>query len=243
LILSDKHRDNAVEVPIMKHAAFLFLSFAATCSAQTAPLHSIVSATGQASVYVAPDQVKVDATVITQGNSAQEAASTNATTVAAVVAALTKLLGQGANIKTIDYSVGPVYKYPSNGGLPTIAGYTASLTVETTLGDITMIGAAIDTAIQAGATSIGALQFSLKNPDPAHQQALALATKQASDHANAMAGALAHTVGGIISLQEGSPVSIQPIVVGVGSSPTTSTTVSPSLIQVQATVVLQAQLN
>jgi hypothetical protein len=58
-----------------------------------------------------------------------------------------------------------------------------------------------------------------------------------------MAGALAHTVGGIISLQEGSPVSIQPIVVGVGSSPTASTTVSPSLIQVQATVVLQAQLN
>lgn len=226
----------------MKHAAFLFLSFAATCSAQTAPLHSIVSATGQASVYVAPDQVKVDATVITQGNSAQEAASTNATAVAAVVAALTKLLGQGANIKTIDYSVGPVYKYPANGGLPTIAGYTASLTVETTLGDITMIGAAIDTSIQAGATSIGALQFSLNNPDPAHQQALVLATKQASDHANAMAGALAHTVGGIISLQEGSPVSIQPIVVGVGT-PTASTTVSPSLIQVQATVVLQAQLN
>jgi uncharacterized protein len=228
---------------MMKHAALLFLSFAAACSAQMAPLHSIVSATGQASVYVAPDQVRVDATVITQGNSAQDAASANATAVAAVVGALTKLLGQGANIKTIDYSVGPVYKYPSNGGLPTIAGYTASMTVETTLGDITMIGAAIDTAIQAGATSIGALQFSLKNSDPPHQQALGLATMQASAHANAMAGALGHTVGGVISLQEGSPVSIQPIVVGVGSSPTTSTTITPSLIQVQATVVLQAQLN
>jgi len=227
----------------MKHAAPLFLSFVAACSAQTAPLHSIVSATGQASVYVAPDQVKVDATVITQGNSAQEAASTNATAVAFVVGALTKLLGPGANIKTVDYSVGPVYKYPPNGGLPTVAGYTASMTVETALGDITMIGAAIDTAIQAGATSIGALQFSLKNPDPSHQQALALATMQASAHANAMASALAHTVGGIISLQEASPVSIQPIVVGVGSAPGASTTVSPSLIQVQATVVLQAQLN
>jgi len=227
----------------MKHSALLFLSFAATCSAQTAPLRSLVSATGQASVYVAPDQVKVDATVITQGNSAQNAASANAIAVAAVVGALTKLLGQGADIKTIDYSVGPVYNYASNGGLPTIAGYTASMTVETTLGDITMIGAAIDTAIQGGATSIGALQFSLRNPDPAHQQALGLAAMQASAHANAMAGALGRTVGGIISLQEGSPVSIQPIVVGVGSSPTSSTTVTPSLIQVQATVVLQAQLN
>ena len=227
----------------MKHSALLFLSIAAICSAQTAPLHSIVNATGQASVYVPPDQVKVDATVINQGGSAQEAASANATAAAAVVGALTKLLGQGASIKTIDYSVGPVYKYPSNGGLPTIAGYTASITVETTLRDTTMIGAVIDTAIQAGATSIGALQFSLQNPDPAHQQALALATKQASDHASAMAAALAHTVGGIISLQEGSPVGIQPIVVGVGGTPTTSTTISPNLIQVQATVVLQAQLN
>ena len=227
----------------MKHEALLFLSFAAICSAQMAPLHPVVSATSQASVYVVPDQVKVDATVITQGNSAQDVASANAAAVAAVVGALTKLLGQGADVKSIDYSIGPVYKYPSNGGLPTIVGYTASMIVETTLGDIAMIGAAIDTAIQTGATSIGALQFSLKNPDPAHQQALSLATMQASAHANAMAGALGHTVGGIISLQEGSPVSIQPIVVGVSSSPTTSTTVTPSLIQVQATVVLQAQLN
>ena len=83
----------------MKHAALLFISFAAACSAQMAPLHSIVSATGQASVYVAPDQVRVDATVITQGNSAQDAASANATAVAAVVGALTKLLGQGANVR------------------------------------------------------------------------------------------------------------------------------------------------
>jgi len=41
-----------------KLAALLILSFSATCSAQTIPQHSVVSATGQASVYVAPDQVK-----------------------------------------------------------------------------------------------------------------------------------------------------------------------------------------
>src|SRR5579863_5318990 len=107
-----------------KLAALLVLSFSATCFAQTIPSRSVVSATGQASIYVAPDQVKVDATVITQGNSAQDAASANAAAVAAIVGALTKLLGQGADVKTIDYSVGPVYKYPAN-GVPTIAGYSA----------------------------------------------------------------------------------------------------------------------
>jgi hypothetical protein len=69
-----------------------------------------------------------------------------------------------------------------------------------------------------------------------------MATLQANAHAVAMAMAAGHLVGNIISIQEGSAVSISPIVVaGVSSSPSTS--ITPSLIQVQATVVLQAQLN
>jgi uncharacterized protein YggE len=119
---------------VLLSALFSTISFAQTS------LRPVVTATGQAIVYVAPDQVKVDATVVTQGNTAQEAASANATQVAAVVGALTKQLGQGADIKTINYFVGPVYKYSSNGGLPMIAGYTASLTVEVTLGDTSTIG-------------------------------------------------------------------------------------------------------
>jgi uncharacterized protein len=224
------------------HITLLYLT-AISALAQTPAMRPIISATGQASVYVAPDQVKVDATVVTQGATAQDAASANAAQTAAVVAALTKLLGQGADIKTINYSVGPVYKYPASGP-PTIAGYTASLTVETTLSGITLTGAVIDTAVQAGVTSIGSLQFSLKDPDPAHQQALRAAAAQASAHANAMAAALGHSVGSIISLQEGGSASIQPILVGaISNAPVAPTTVTPSLIEVQATVVLQAQLN
>lgn len=210
--------------------------------AQIAGRRPSVRAVGQASVFVPPDQVKVDASIVTQGVSAQDAASQNSVQVAAVIAALSKVLGPSADIKTVNYFVGPVYKYPAGGGPATIAGYTASMTVEVTLGTISMTGLVIDTATQAGATSIGSLQFSLKDPEPARLQALRMASMQAKSHADAIAGGLGRTVGAAISLQEGSAVSVQPMAAGTAGAPATATTVQPGLIEVQASVVLEAEL-
>src|SRR5258707_5984949 len=114
--------------------------------AQSTTPRPFVRAAGQSSVFLPPDQAKIDASVVSQGSSAQDAAAQNATQVAAVVAALQKLLGATADIKTINYSVAPVYRTPPGGAPPTIVGYTASLTVEVTLGAVSMAGAAIDTA-------------------------------------------------------------------------------------------------
>jgi uncharacterized protein YggE len=201
-----------------------------------------VRAAGQASVFLPPDQVKVDATVVSQAATAQDAAAQNANQVAAVTAALQKLLGATADIKTINYYVTPVYKNAPGGGPATIVGYTASLTVEVTLGAVSMAGAVIDTAAAAGATSIGSLQFSLKDPEPARLQALRMATVQAKNHADAMAGGLGHTTGAILSLQESSTVNVP--VVGVGAAPSGGATqITPGLIEVQGHVVIQTELN
>src|SRR5437667_7086188 len=101
--------------------------------AQTPPRRQFVRASGDVSVFVAPDQVIVDAGVSTQGRTAQDASSQYATQAAAVVTALNQLLGTGADIKTLNYFVGPNYQYPSGGGTPTVTGYTASITVEVRL--------------------------------------------------------------------------------------------------------------
>lgn len=223
--------------------AFLLCAFwSASLHAQLPQPRPYIRASGNASVLVPPDQVKVDATVTTQGSTAQEASSQNANQVTAVIAALRKLLGAGADIKTINYSVGPVYKYPV-GGTPTLTGYSASNTVEVTLSALTLAGAVIDTATQAGATSVGGLRFSLKDQEPARLQALRLATQQAKTHADAMASALGGRAGNVLSVQEGTAV-FQPLITGVSASgPSTPTPVEPGLIQVQVTVVLEAELN
>lgn len=213
----------------------------AAAQAQVMGPRATVQATGQASVFVQPDQVKIDASVVTMGTTAQDAAARNADQVAALTAALTKLLGSGADIKTVNYFVGPNYRNGPNGGPPVISGFTASNTVEVTLGNLTQAGTVIDTAVGAGATSIGGLQFSLKDSEPAHLQALRMATAQAKTHADAMAGGLGRATGAVISLQEQPAPRLIPIVVGV-AAPGGSTMVTPGLIEVQATVALVAEL-
>ena len=226
--------------PLLMLILVTCLSFRSAAQIATRPF---VRAMGQASVFAPPDQVKVDASIVTQGSTAQEAASHNADQVSAVLAALHKLLGPGADIKTINYSVVPNYKYPQGGGTPTLTGYTASVTVEITLGAVSMTGPVIDTATEAGATSIGGLRFSLRDPEPQRLQALRLATLQAKSHAEAMASGLGGKVGAVISLEEGTAVRVQQLVASAGAAASTPTPVEPGLIEVQATVVLQAELN
>jgi uncharacterized protein YggE len=200
---------------------------------------STVSASGQASVSVPPDQAMVDVTVTAQGATAQAASSKDADQVTSVLAALTKLLGAGADIKTVNYFVGANY---NNSG-QTIVGYTASSTLEVTLTNLSLAGTVIDTAVAAGATSVGGVQFSLQNSDPAHQQALKLAALQAKAHADAMASALSHVVGPIISLAEAGSTPVT-VFTGVAGAPSgTTTPVVPGLIQIEVTVNLQAELD
>lgn len=213
--------------------------FSASAYAQFPVRRPSVRASGQGSVSVKPDQVKVDVSVITQAATAQDASDQNAGQTAAVLAALNALLGANADIKTIGYSITPNYRYPPGGGTATLTGYTATNSIEVTLGTLSMAGRVIDTATQAGANSIQGLQFSLKDPEPARQQALRLATMQAKAHADAMAGGLGAKVGAVISVQEGAATSVTPVLAGAGAA---ATPIQPGMIEVTATVTLEAEL-
>lgn len=197
-----------------------------------------VRAVGQGSVSVQPDQAKIDFGVVTTSKTAQDAAAQNAAQVSALLSALQTLVGSNGNIQTIAYSLNPNYNYPQ-GGNPVLIGYTASNTVEVSAGDLSMVGAIIDTGVQAGATNVQSLQFTLKNPDPVRQQALKLATAQAKAHAEAMAsGAGLHT-GAVHSIEEqttgGGPVV-------PGATAASSTPILPGLVYIQATVTLEVDL-
>ena len=229
----------------MKNHLVLLLLFslsAVVLRAQTPTGRPFVRASGDASVFVPPDQVKVDASVSAQGKTAQEAAAQDASRVAVLLTALGQLLGTGADIKTINYFVGPNYQYPPGGGTPTLIGYTATNTVEVTLSDVSLAGPVIDTASQAGATTVGGLRFALKDPQPSRLQALRLATLQARSHADAMAGGLGAKVGAVISVQEGTQVSV-PVLTATAGATNTATSIEPGMIEVRASVTLEAELN
>jgi uncharacterized protein YggE len=217
--------------------AGLFLALGAHAQPVRKPF---ISATGRASVFAAPDQVKVSATITTQAASAQVAAAQNGIAMNALLDALRKLLGPTADIKTTNFNVYPIYSQSQNQP-PTIVGYSASNTVEVTLAGTSMIGPVIDTAVQNGTTSLGSLQFGLKDYEPARNQALRLATQQAKNHAEAMASGVGRTVGGILSVQESAGAT--PIYATAGADTRAPTVILPGSLEIQATVVIDAELN
>jgi len=85
------------------------------------------------------------------------------------------------------------------------------------------------------------LSFGLQNPEPLVEQALTLATKQATAHASAIAAGLGGKLGAVISAQEGS--SYTPITVGApGAGTAVTTPVQTGTVTVYATVTIQVGL-
>jgi uncharacterized protein YggE len=214
------------------------LSLAAALAAQT-PAAGTIQATGSGTVNVNPDQVQLTVSVTTDAATASLAAQQNATQTAAVTKALGQVLGQNGTIQTVAYSVYPRYSN-TTGQTSIIIGYTASNTLLVTAFDLTLAGPLIDAANQAGASSVGNLNFGLQNSDPATQQALTLAGKEALAHAAAIAAGLGAHAGAVVSAQEGSNVSPVPVVAASGVA--TGTQITSGTVAVSATVTVTVQL-
>ena len=104
----------------------LAVVFAAVSRAQMPVRPASITAVGTAMVSVVPDLARVDVSVFTQGATAQDASTANATQASTIIAALQALLGANANIKTINYSLSPVYNNPPRGQNAIIIGLSIS---------------------------------------------------------------------------------------------------------------------
>jgi uncharacterized protein len=217
---------------------FLSLFLAIPAMAQTPP--ATVQAQGSASISVQPDQAQLTVSIATNGTTAQDAGQQNATLTATVLAALQKLIGANGTIATVSYTVSPRYSNGTATQAPTIIGYTATITEQVLLNDLTLIGQTIDAANQAGATSVGNLTLGLQNPEPTLQAALTAAAKQALAHASAIASGLGGKTGPVVSAQQATAYS--PVLAGASAGASAATTVQPGPVSVSATVTVTVQL-
>ena len=192
-------------------AALLIVSLAAAAplAAQTvgvpAATLSSIRVSGEARVSARPDRVQIDLGVQTQAVLSQDAASANARQLDAVLAAVRKAAGAGAQIKTVSYSLSPNYQYHPGGGEPTITGYTALNVVEVVLDDLARIGDVIDAATRAGANRVQGIQWTLRDQDTVRAQALREAATRAHAEAEVLAGALNLRILRVLTVEESSP--------------------------------------
>jgi uncharacterized protein len=206
-----------------------------------------VRVTAEAMVTAQPDRARVDVGVLTQAPQSQAAAADNARQLEAVLKALRRRLGDKAEIRTVSYSLNPVYHYPRDGE-PRITGYQALNVVRITLDDLALVGVAIDVAAQNGANQVQRIEFTLSDEHAVRSQALREAAGKARARAESLADALGMRLVRVLSVTDGSPP-MQPIyqrmemargVAAMADRP--ETPVQPGTIEVNASVTLVVEI-
>ena len=230
----------------MIRTALVFLVAVAALNAQ-----EIISASGppsirvhgEATVSAEPDQAQFDIGVVTQAANAKAATDQNGTQTNALVQQLRTLLPR-SDIKTVNFSVNPNYRYPKEGAPATIINYTANNTVRLLLNDISMLEEIIEIATKSGANSINRLTFSLRDEKAVRARALASAASQAQSGAEALATALKLRLGPLVRVEEGQPVIVSPArQISFGKAESTDITpISPGTIDVHADVNLTYEI-
>jgi uncharacterized protein YggE len=206
----------------MKTSGFMRLSIFSACGLLAAPQMCVpqeregirppsIRVSGEATVTARPDQAILDVGVVTQADTAEAAAAQNARRADAVLADLRKVLGSGADIKTVSYSVSPNYRYPREGGQPTITGYTATNILRAQINDLDVVGKVIDGATQSGANRIERMQFRLRNETEVQNEALRQSARMARSKADAMASALGLKVLRVLSAEESTGPIVRPM--------------------------------
>ncbi len=214
-----------------------------------APPPHTVRASGDATINAKPDRAQVTVGVYSQAPTADVASQQNASLTSHVLSALRQVMGSQGQIKTSGFVANPQMQYGRNGGTPKITGYAANNRITLTLDDLALVSKVIDTAIEAGATQIEGVSFSLKDDEAVRAKALAEASHKAYDAARAIAKALNLTVVGVLEAQTGSqapnPVPM-PMFRAAHSEVSTqaaeATPIEPGEIEIHATVTVALEV-
>jgi uncharacterized protein YggE len=234
-------------------AAFLACVVTQVNAQQNASPLSSIRVTGEAVVTAKPERALIDVGVLTQEKQSQTAAVQNAKQLDVVRFALHKLLGNDADIKTINYSLSPEYQYrPIGGGKPSVSSYTAINVVRVAVDDLDKVGPVIDAATQAGANHIESVQFTVRDPQALHSQALREAATKARASADALASALNLKVVRVLSVAESRDADTPPsdLIAALGRAPdgpgpgpgVEPTPVQPGSFSVTASVTLTVEV-
>lgn len=166
------------------------------------PNETVLSLSINEIVTKAPDRVILSAGVETNADSASAALSQNASRMNSVIAALKKAGIPEKDIQTSGINVSPRYRYDQENQSQVLIGYTASNMVTVKSDNVGDAGKLIDALVGAGATNISGPSFTLRDPDPALDEARGKAMKTADSRAKLYMRAGGFTGMRIISISE-----------------------------------------
>ena len=182
----------------------------------SAPIEHVISVTGTSTKVVSPDLLQISMRVTTTSESARTSQSDNAQVFATLKA---KLLAAGlteTDIKTVYYSVSPiyksVYKCPRTGSTvdcfydSELDGYTTTHNIQLRVTNLNKGGELIDLASSAGTnqTFVDGIYFTLKDETKKsiETELLSLASADSLVKAQRLASGTGSTVGKLLAISE-----------------------------------------
>jgi len=171
------------------------VALAGTTFAEEGPERSTIEVMGTGKVMVMPNVATISFAVETHSEKAEQAVKENAKRTGELLAALKRIAGEEAKIRTSGFSLSPVYTKEDR-LLP--GGYRVTNTVLVETKSMDKLGALIDGASQAGAGRIGSLTFSTDKEDEFRREAAVKAVHQAKQIGNDLAEAANLTIQKII---------------------------------------------
>ncbi len=168
----------------------------------SAPGTIVVSGTGR--VAVDPDiaELRLGVSIARPTVAAARAAAAEA--MAAILAAVEAAGVARRDVRTTLLSVQPRYDY-RDGKAPTLTGYDLANVVEVTVRDLAILGAVVDGALSAGASSLDGLSFRVDDPQEPERAARTAAVAEARARAEVLAAAAGVTIAGVAGIVEGGP--------------------------------------
>jgi len=173
-------------------------------------LAELITTTGNATITVPPDGVRISLGVEVQNKTAAQARNELARKTQNVKHALDALGQKGLVLQTALLQIEPVYSQPQAGRAPKILGYRAQNTLTLTLKEVSLqelgnrAASLVDASVNAGANVVQGVSFFLTRADEAQARALKLAVVDAEKNAKTMASSLGLAVVKLHSI-EGSP--------------------------------------
>ena len=212
------------------------------------PATSQLTARGEGSVKVKPNQVEMTLEAVTQAANAEEALEQNST----AIAKLQKLLEanglQPDEYRTGQFSVQPQWSRPPrpapSNWTPEIVAYRVNNSLQIKTSHIELAGRLLALAQKADANQVGNLRFSLADSESASLEAIAVATAHARQRAATLAAAAGVKLGDLLEARvEDGNGGVQPMAMMAEASANHAATptvpISAGEIEVRATVVLR----
>jgi len=196
-----------------------------------------------AKVLAPPDTATVQVAVVREASSVNELQADLNKVNNAMIDAIRGVGIEDDDIKTVQFSINPRYRYNPETGEQNIDGYRATSRLEVRTTDFDLINEVIDASTQAGANEIGQVSFVVENRDEYVAKARKEAIGKAKKKAQAIASEAGISLGRLLDLQvfEGSeqpPVFLERAMMAQDAAVGGGTSVQPGQNEIQVNVQL-----